>query len=640
MASRKIILAHSDAQLGNLLENSILRPAGYEVTYLAERATTESLVKATMPDLVIIGEMLRDGSGLELASKLFNAYPNIPIILIASQPSPSVMQSALRNGISDCLIPPMHSNDVLAAIERAFQRRKILDEWAQIEAHRNTRTLRLRLDSLEALQRVGRTVMASLDLDNVLTTVVDAAVELSGAEEGSLLLLDEASGELYMRAARNFQEDFVRTFRLPIRDTLAGQVLRTGEPITFNEKTPQKIKTSYLVHTLIYMPLKVQGRVIGVLGVDNRQSGHPFTEDHITLITALAGFAAIAIENARLFTHSEIERNKLETILTQVEDGVVVVGVDGNIILVNRTARTAFKLEDIILEGKPAKEVFQHPDILDIFEDSKPHVSRTEINLEDGRVLNAQITPIPDVGLAVTMQDITQLKELDRIKTDFVNTVSHDLRSPLTAILGYVELIDRAGPTNEQQKEFIRRVQFSVNNITTLINDLLDLGRIEAGFDARKENVLLPAIIQYAVEGLRNRYTEKNQTFTLDIPKDLPGVLGNPVRLRQMIANLAGNSIKFTPKDGKIAIRARSEGGQVILQVIDNGPGIPPADQPYIFDKFYRGSNISYDAPGTGLGLAIVKSIVENHQGRIWISSTVGQGSVFTVVLPIAEPTK
>src|SRR4030065_2042991 len=124
--------------------------------------------------------------------------------------------------------------------------------------------------------------------------------------------------------------------------------MRTGEPITFNEKTPQKIKTSYLVHTLIYMPLKVQGRVIGVLGVDNRQSGHPFTEDHITLITALAGFAAIAIENARLFTHSEVERNKLETILTQVEDGVVVVGVDGRIILVKRPARSAFTLEDII----------------------------------------------------------------------------------------------------------------------------------------------------------------------------------------------------------------------------------------------------------------------------------------------------
>ncbi|MBN2147154.1 MAG: HAMP domain-containing histidine kinase, partial [Anaerolineales bacterium] len=189
-------------------------------------------------------------------------------------------------------------------------------------------------------------------------------------------------------------------------------------------------------------------------------------------------------------------------------------------------------------------------------------------------------------------------------------------------------------------KEFIRRVQFSVNNITTLINDLLDLGRIEAGFDTRKEIVPLPVIINYAVEGLKNRYIEKSQFLTLDIPRDLPSVLGNPVRLRQMIGNLLSNSIKFTPNDGKIAIRARSEAGQLIIQIIDNGPGILPADQPYIFDKFYRGSNIPMDSPGTGLGLAIVKSIVEDHQGRIWLTSTPGQGSVFTVVLPIAEQTK
>ena len=309
-------------------------------------------------------------------------------------------------------------------------------------------------------------------------------------------------------------------------------------------------------------------------------------------------------------------------------------------ILVNRTARSAFNLQDIILEGKPAKEIFQHPDMLDIFENNMTNASRAEINLDDGRVINAQITPIPEVGLAVTMQDITHLKELDRIKTDFVSTVSHDLRSPLTAILGYVELIDRAGPTTEQQKEFIRRVQFSVNNITTLINDLLDLGRIEAGFDTRKEIVPLPVIINYAVEGLNNRYIEKSQFLTMDIPRDLPSVLGNPVRLRQMIGNLLSNSIKFTPNDGKIAIRARSEAGQLIIQIIDNGPGILPADQPYIFDKFYRGSNIPMDSPGTGLGLAIVKSIVEDHQGRIWLTSTPGQGSVFTVVLPIAEQTK
>jgi signal transduction histidine kinase len=145
------------------------------------------------------------------------------------------------------------------------------------------------------------------------------------------------------------------------------------------------------------------------------------------------------------------------------------------------------------------------------------------------------------------------------------------------------------------------------------------------------------AILNYSVEGLHNRVVEKEQELVMEVPDKLPPVLGNPVRLRQMCANLIGNAIKYTPAKGKIHIRLVTEGDQLVFQVTDNGPGIPAADQPYIFDKFYRASNVPFDIPGTGLGLAIVKSIVENHQGRIWVESTVDHGTTFTVVLPIAD---
>jgi PAS domain S-box-containing protein len=638
MANANILLILSDPKIAELLERSILRPAGYEVTLVSEKSAAESLVKVIPPDVIIMGEKLRDGSGFDLAPLFMERFPNLAMVFLADSHSEELVIKAMRLGFSDYVSPPLRPNDVLQAVSRAIQRRQRLTDWSRLESRRNTKTLQKRVDGLEALQRVGRSVTALLDLDNVLTVVVDSAVELTGAEEGSLLLLDEATGELYMRAARNFQDEFVRKFRLPIRDSLAGQVLRTGRPITIDEKTPQKIKTSYLVHTLIYVPLQVRGRVIGVLGVDNRQSGHPFLEDHIILVSALADFAAIAIDNARLYTRTEVERKKLETILTHVEDCVIVVDQDGRLVLANQTARSAFGVQDANPVGKPARDLFQHLDLLEILTDEKrPRPSRAEISLEDGRIFNAQLTTIPDVGLAITMQDITQLKELDRIKSDFVSTVSHDLRSPLTAILGYVELIDRAGPVTEQQREFIRRVQFSVNNITALINDLLDLGRIEAGFDARKEIVPLGAIINYAIEGLHSRLTEKEQKLMTEIPDKLPTVLGNPVRLRQLMGNLIGNAIKYTPAHGNIIVRGHAEEGQIIIQVTDNGPGIPPTDQPYIFDKFYRASNVPMDTPGTGLGLAIVKSIVDNHLGRIWVDSIVGQGSTFTVVLPVTE---
>jgi two-component system NtrC family sensor kinase len=638
MSETSIFLFHSDPETGPLLERAALAPAGYRVTLVAEWQAAKTLLQGPLPDLVITSDKLEGKDTSDLIIPLLNRYPPVPVILIPEQHTDELALQAFRQGYVDYFQPPIRTNEVQQAISRALDRQIKLEAWVDLETKRDTKNLKQRLGGVEAIQKIGRQVTSLLDLDVVLTAVVDAAVELTSAEEGSLLLLDEATGELYMRAGRNFQEDDVRTFRLPIRDTLAGQVLRTGKPIVIDEETPQKIKTSYLVYTIIYVPLKVQDRVIGVLEVGNRQSKKSFSEYHLTMVSALADYAAIAIENARLYSHSELERNKLETILTKIEEGVIVVDHEKRIILANPKAREAFDITERNLLGKRARDVIHHQELLEVLRLQKQDgPSRVEISLDDGRILNAQLTHIPEIGLVVTMQDITHLKELDRIKSDFVHTVSHDLRSPLTAILGYVELIDRVGTINAQQREFIRRIQLSVHSITALINDLLDLGRIEAGFDARNEVVPLQAIIHYAVDGLIARAQEKSQQLNTDIPNELPPVLGNPVRLRQMFGNLISNAIKYTPKGGEIIVRARAEGKQIIAQVIDNGPGIPSADQPYIFDKFYRASNIPGEIPGTGLGLAIVKSIVENHLGRIWVESVIGEGTVFTVVLPTTD---
>jgi len=189
---------------------------------------------------------------------------------------------------------------------------------------------------------------------------------------------------------------------------------------------------------------------------------------------------------------------------------------------------------------------------------------------------------------------------------------------------------------NERQKEFVQRVQMSVGQITTLVTDLLDLGRIEAGLDTTKETTPITVLARYAVEGLRAAAERKGVTLESSLPEELPMVTGDPIRLRQMIGNLIDNAIKYTPAGGTVTIDARAEGDQVILRVSDTGPGIPPADQPYLFDKFFRASNIPDETPGTGLGLSIVKSIVDGHNGRIWVSSRLGEGTVFTVVLPTA----
>jgi len=331
------------------------------------------------------------------------------------------------------------------------------------------------------------------------------------------------------------------------------------------------------------------------------------------------------------------ELQKLDTIIERIEDGVIILDNKSNLLLINPAARRAFGIwQDDEVSGKPVKEVLPHPDLEALLDTGANNsVSHHEIAFDDGRVLAAQYTPIPNIGLAVTMQDITYLKQIDRLKNEFVHMISHDLRSPLTAILGYMDLLERDGPVNEQQGEFIKRVQASVQNITALVNDLLELGRIEAGFDSQRELVPLEGIIRYALETLNGQITDKRLNLHLNLPMDIPQVRGNPIRLRQMLDNLIGNAIKYTPENGDITIELGVQSEQVILRISDTGPGIPPADQPRVFDKFYRASNVPKGVGGSGLGLAIVKSIVDSHQGRVWVESLLGKGSTFTVVLPL-----
>jgi two-component system, OmpR family, phosphate regulon sensor histidine kinase PhoR len=333
------------------------------------------------------------------------------------------------------------------------------------------------------------------------------------------------------------------------------------------------------------------------------------------------------------------ELQKFDTIVDNIEDGVVILDSKLNILLVNPAARRAFGLwQEDAITGKPITEVLPHPDLKVLLDEGvnnpMPH---HEIAFDDGRVLSAQYTLIPKIGIAITMQEITYLKQIDRLKNEFVHTVSHDLRSPLTAILGYVDLLERVGPLNDQQREFIQRVQLSVQSITSLVNDLLELGRIEAGLDSQKEIVPLEGIIRYTLDTLGGQIADKHLNLHLDLPLDIPQMRGNPIRLRQMLDNLIGNAIKYTPESGEITVALELQGEQVILRISDTGPGIPPADQPHIFEKFYRASNVPKGVGGSGLGLAIVKSIVDSHQGRIWVESLQGQGTTFTVVLPLYQ---
>ena len=629
--SELILLALDESPTLQLFSRA-LHAVGYKTALAHDKAGVEKTMQDSAPALVLLGAYLQEEESIILIESLLKKYPTLPIVFLATEKSPELIQKVLNAGISAYLQPPLRTDDIINAVQNSLQRARRIGDCVRKEIKDTTTSLEKRISEMEVLLTIGQDLTGTLDLDGVLKNVVSAAVKLTKSEEGSLLLLDEESNELYMRAGHNFEDGFVRSFRIPVKDTLAGQVMRTGEPLILNKDSSHKIKTAYLVQALIYIPLKYKDKIIGVLGVDNRKRRLPFTERDVLLISLLADYASIAIENARLYRASENERAKFEAVLSNMDDALIILDQEERVQLVNEVMCIALGIREEELLNKTIPEVISQDEFLTLLEREK-EAGLSEIKLDDERVFNAQYTPIQGVGAAITMQDISYLKELDRLKDNFVHTVSHDLRSPLTAILGYSELLERVGKVNAQQKEFIQRIQGSVRDITALINDLLDIGKIEAGFDTRRERVQLGHVLRYALKNIELSALKRKQKLVVDIDPNLPFTYGNPVHLQQMFDNLIGNAIKYTPKGKKIYIELKCEDNQIIFKVADQGSGIPRKDQPHIFEKFYRASNVVADISGSGLGLAIVKTIVESHNGRIWVESKQGEGATFFVVL-------
>jgi signal transduction histidine kinase len=244
------------------------------------------------------------------------------------------------------------------------------------------------------------------------------------------------------------------------------------------------------------------------------------------------------------------------------------------------------------------------------------------------------------VGRVCVLRDVTHFKELDSLKSEFVATVSHDLRSPLTLMRGYATMLEMVGELNDQQQGYVRKIISGVENMSRLVNNLLDLGRIEIGVGLQVENVSVRDIVERVVGALQLQANQKSIALGVEIEPGLQATLeADQALLHQGIYNLVENSIKYTPAGGQVRLRVHSTRGDVTFEIRDNGIGIAPSDLPNLFQKFYRGKQREARAQhGTGLGLAIVRSIAERHGGKVWVESELGKGSAFFLQVPLAQP--
>jgi len=348
------------------------------------------------------------------------------------------------------------------------------------------------------------------------------------------------------------------------------------------------------------------------------------------------------------------EKSRLRTIINCMADGVLVTNREGEIVLYNPAALNVLDADASSCLGRPARDCIRNEDLLDLIDaalaQSEPsyHMVGQEITIGQGppRVLMANVAPVRDdpgqlLGAVVVLRDISRLKELERAKSQFVRMVSHELRAPLGAIHGYLDLVLSSSLASEHTNEaaMLSRARDRAEALLSLVDDLLNLSALEAGAVARHlEPLALGTLVEECWELLRIKAEERKVTMTQCVEPNLPAVIADREEMLRVLTNVLSNAIKYNRYGGAITVSLRREGPYVRLEVADTGIGIPKAAQEHLFDEFYRvKSRETREITGTGLGLSIVKRTVEAYGGRVEVVSEPGVGSTFSVIIPAQQ---
>jgi len=499
-------------------------------------------------------------------------------------------------------------------------------------------------NKLSLLNRISDELNSDLDPDKMLRRVLDLTVAHLHGATGSVMLFDRDNRvSAYILQQEDVSAEVAdRIVGTVLTEGFAGWVLNRGEGgVIFDTYEDDRWVVyddqPYDVRSAVATPLRRRQHILGVLTVVHAEPNR-FSADDLSLLNAIAGQAAIALENARLFRQTEQERVKLSAIINSTQDAVLVTTPENRTLLLNPAAQELLGAEDEAADGGglPLVELTDNDDLLNLLGSSAS--TSGEVALPDGRTLWATVTGIPDLGKVAVLRDISSFKALDTLKRDFVTAFTHDLRTPLATVKGYIELVRMDGPLTDRQEEDLEGITRAANLMKSLLEDLLELSRLERLEELTLENINLETVIESSMLTVKPLAETRDIQLTLSETDEHDLIVeGNSVLLMRAVSNLLDNAIKYTQTGGDVKVRLARSNGQALVSVIDNGPGIKQKDLPRVFEKFYRARSELDDIPGTGLGLAIVKTIAEHHRGQVWVESMPDTGSIFTLVLPTAK---
>ncbi len=482
---------------------------------------------------------------------------------------------------------------------------------------------------------MSRALNSTLEIQEILQTMLDMALDIFEADAGSVML--EKEGFLTIHVSRGLESEIVANTRQKLGSGIAGWVAQTGEPLHLDGKVEdprfkQVVNRSDSIASSLSVPISVENSIVGVLMI-RRVGERTFADGDLAFLESVGDLAAVALQKAHLFQSERTQRHllelshqKLSATFNSMADGVLVFDQDGQ-----------------LLTHNPVAELFLAP-----LMDEKPDAlartccrvlqgGGTELK-SGGRQLKVVTTPLvvdgEESGSVLLLRDETAHRELERMKSEFLSMVSHELKTPITTIGAFIELLLDREFERERQTHFLGICQQESRRLQALIDQLLHLTRLEAGrFILDKSLHDFGQLVKDCIPA----FVEPNPSHEIVLlePWPVAELEGDATLLTQAVTNLLSNAVKYSPEGGKISLRLSLEPSRVVLSVTDEGVGIAAEKIGYVFEKFFRVDNsLTRATGGTGLGLANVKHIALAHDGRAWVESEPGKGSTFYLALP------
>jgi signal transduction histidine kinase len=538
------------------------------------------------------------------------------------------------------------------------------------------------------LYEVSRAIGSSLDLQTVLNQVMDAIIALTGAERGFLLIQDD-DGNLTIPVRRNFDQETIGMEAVSISRTVTNRVLESDQAIiTTNAQEDPRFSSqasivAHALRSIMASPLRVRGKVIGVVYVDNRVRTNLFDEQDLELLETFAAQAAVAIDNARLFSTTDQALNARVEELTMLQrmdrqlnetldlnnalrvtlewSSRVCQAQDAALYLLDeqtsepRLVTHSSIAESPIIERNPAliqqvissqaplvHQTEQHSILLVPIRRSGRTIGAIAMTAERASAFSADqqalVSRMADrAAIAIENARLyAAVQAANNAKTEFIGVVAHELKIPMTSISGYADLIPMAGPINEKQAAFLQTIKNAVQRMKVLVSDLNDISRIETGnLRIQLADVNVSDVMNVIREHLAAEIAQRAHTLHVEVAPDLPPVRADSDRLVQVLLNLASNAYKYTPDGGTIRLSAQRQGQHIAFTVADNGVGMSAEQLAKLGTKFWRADN-GLGQPGTGLGFAITRNLIALMDGDLDIQSAPNQGTTVTFRLPIA----